>query len=160
MRNCPMSNTTFELLCSAVQRKRSLTSLRINVQEPFICQAPRTIEQENKRRARVQRLSHMAIHHASIKRLELTECELNDTDAMDIVKEVLKTKGKPHQLRELSICWNNDLTKEGVERLRQLLEKNQLNLTIAVGDWPLQEMTKLYTGPIVKILPYWSAIQM
>ena len=161
VRNCPMSNTTFELLCSAVQRKRSLTSLRVNVQESFIFKGHWTIEQKNKRRARVrvQRLSHMAIHHTSIKRLELTECELNDTDAMGIVKEVLKTKGEPHQLRELSIGWN-DLTKEGVERLRELLEENQLNLTLAVGMWPPTDRMEFDTGPIVELLPFWSAIQV
>ena len=164
VRNCPMSKTTFELLCSAIQRRTSLTSLKVTLRESFrddIDDYPhtRTEEQKTEHRVRIQQLSHVAMHHVSIKRLELLDCHLNDTDAMDIVKEILKTKGEPHQLRELSLRWNNDLTEEGVEQLRQLVVENQLNLTLAVGNWPLKEKTKLYAGPIVRSLPFWSPFQ-
>ena len=159
VRECPMSNTTFELFLSAVQKRTSLTSLKVTLKESFLYDTLVTKEQKNERRARVQRLSRMAIHHASIKRLELVDCELNDTDAMDIVKEVLKTKGEPHQLRELSFRMNVFLTDKGVEELRQLVQENQLNMTIAVGIGPpaASERPELYTGPIVDFLSFWSA---
>ena len=154
VRDSPMSNATFELLCSAVQRSRSLTSLKFTLMDSF--DTLQMQENKNERRLRALQLSNVAIHHASVTRLEIEYSALNDTDAMNIVKEVMETKGEPHQLTQLSLCRNKGITEEGVKRFRQVVQENQLNLTIAVVNNRLWDSRNLYTGPIVNFLPIWS----
>ena len=153
LRDCKMNIMTFELLCSAVQRSISLTSLALKWTSNFI--VFRTLEERKDLRLRALQLSHVAIHHANITRLEIDNSDLIGVDAMNIVKEVLKTKGEPHQLRQLSLRWNG-ITEEGVKRLRKVIEENQLNLTIAVENYFLRDKAHLFSGPIVDSLPHWS----
>ena len=156
---CLMSNEAFEEFLSAIQRSMSLTSLKVVLIEvrPFTLWT--TQEQRNKHRERVQQLSRVAIHHTNITRLEIVHSDLDDVDAMNIVEEVLKTKGEPHQLRQLSLFWSRGITVEGVERLRQVVQENQLNLTIAVDDQQFHKRTYQYAAPIVDSLPVWSVLK-
>ena len=90
-----------------------------------------------------------------LQRLEIGK-GADDEWAMSIVREVLKTKGKPHQLTQLSfLC--SDLTEEGADRLREVIQSHELNLTVAVEVHSGFQF-RGYGGPIVKPgdLPLWK----
>ena len=147
---CSMSQHTFEVLCAAIQDNTTLTALVVGFGEQKV--TPWSSGNQDERRACIQQLSRASIHHASIIQLEMWECGLDDKDARSIVEEVMITKGEPHQLTQLYI-WSKDLTAEGVDQLREVIEKEQLNLTIAVRHYYRRYH---YGGPIVKELPFWT----
>ena len=148
---CSMSRHTFEVFCAAIQDNTSLAALgvRFDVRPAHV--TPWSPDNQDERRAYIQQLSRVAIHHASITRLEMFDCRLDDEDAMSIVEEVVATKGEPYQLTQLDISFN-DLTVEGADGLREVIQKEQLNLTVAVRSFRNYN----YGGPIVKELPFWT----
>ena len=146
---CSMSRHTFEVFCAAVQSNTSLTCLGVGFD---VRVTPWSPGNQGEHRACIQQLSRVAIHHASITRLEIGDRGLDDEDAMSTVEEVGTTKGEPHQLTQLYIMLS-DLTVEGVDRLREVIEREQLNLTIAVCH---NNHCYHYGGPIVEHLPFWT----
>ena len=149
---CSMSLRTFEVFCAVIQDSTSLSALCVGLVVRPAHVTPWSPGNQDERRACIQQLSRVAIHHASITRLEMWGCRLDDEDAMSIVEEVMTTKGEPHQLTQLEIRFN-DLTVVGSDRLREVIEKEQLNLTIAVRHYNHQYH---YGGPVVEDLPFWT----
>ena len=155
--SCLESPGAFELLCSAVQASTSLTALTVvifhgNFPLKVKCSSGRLKECQAQR----QQLLHLAIHHPSITRFETSDCDSSpdDDDLMNIVTEVLKTKGKPHQLTQLDLGPCTSISKEGVDRIRELIQREELNFTIAIYGGTFQ-----YSGGIVTTLPPWLPLQ-
>ena len=151
---CSMSRGTFEPFCSAVQANRSLTALRVDMgvgSPDSACSPPWSSQNNVERCAAIQQLSHAAIHSASITRLEMHDWGLQDNDVMSIVREVVKTKDQPHQLTQLSLQYNNDLTVEIIEQFQDLIQKEGLILTIASERLALCSYCN--DEPIVERLP-------
>ena len=157
--SCLESPGAFELLRSAVQASTSLTALTV---VDVLCRGnfPPKVEYSSGRlkecEAQCQQLLHLAIHHPSITRFETSDCisSLDDDGLMNIVTEVLKTQGKPHQLTQLDLGWCTGISKEGVDRIRELIQREELNFTIAIHVGTFQ-----YGGGIVKELPPWLPLE-
>ena len=177
-----MSRHTVEMFCSAVQANKSLTALHLAFAYLFIKRHSRLCtpthtghrdwiecpgvtaatdhpwapENQDDRHVYecIQQVSHVAVHHESITRLEIGWAA-DDEWAMSIVREVLKTKGKPHQLTQLSFL-DSELTEEGADRLREVIQSHELNLTVAVTVH--SPFFRGYGGPIVRPgdLPLWK----
>ena len=158
---CPESPGAFELLRSAVQASTSLTALTVvdvicHWSSPLKCSSGRLKEGEAQR----QQLLHLAIHHPSITRFETSDYDssLDDDDLMNIVTEVLKTKGKPHQLTQLDLRRCTSISEEGVDRIRELIQREELNFTIAI-KFKYFNGTFQYGGGIVEELPPWLPLE-
>ena len=112
VRSCPISMRTFELLGSAVRASTSLTALKVTIDGFFLNLSKKCSchLSEHQRREQSQQLIYLAVHHPSITRFETTCTVLGECDVMNIVKEVLKTKGKPHQLTQVNLdkCYSFD----------------------------------------------------
>ena len=157
VRSCPISTRTLELLSSAVRASTSLTSLKVTIDKFFIdwnktCSFDIS---EHQRREQSRQLMYLAVNHPSITRFETAYTFLGECEVMDIVKEVLKTKGKPHQLTQLDLYFSFRLLHGGADRARSLIQREHLNLTIAIEflDRPWDKFK--YGGGIVTNLPRW-----
>ena len=154
----------FELLRSAVQA--SSTSLTALTVVDVTCHGnfPPNVEYSSGRlkecQAQCQQLLHLAIHHPSITRFETSECDSSpdDDDLLNIVTEVLKTKGKPHQLTQFDLGWCPSVSEEGLDRIRELIQREQLNFTIAIENEYVGGTSK-FGGGIVKRLPPWLPLE-
>ena len=155
VRSCPMSTRPTELLSSAVRASTSLTTLKVTNDEFFLVWSNKCSFDlsEHQRREQSRQLIYLAVHHPSITRFETTDTVLGECDMMNIVKEVLNTKGKPHQLTQLNLDTSFGLSHGGADRVRSLIQREHLTLTIAIefAEWG----TFKYGGGFVKTLPPW-----
>ena len=163
--SCLESPGAFELLRSAVQASTSLTGLTAGMcrlDEYFQRKVKHSSGRLKECQAQSQQLLHLAIHHPSITRFEKSDCDSfpDDDDLMNIVTEVLKTKGKPHQLTQLDFGWCPSVSKEGLVRIRELIQREELNFTIAIKRGTLDlDGTFKYGGGIVWELPPWLPLE-
>ena len=159
----PMSPGTIEMLLSSIQASRSLTALEV---ETFhFGHESKDIgdnEQLQLRKAILQ-LSRVAIHHKNVNRLEICSRLLNIEYVMYIVEELVKTKGEPHQLRQLSLSWSGHSTIEERNHIEERIQKEQLKITLTLH--PVQWVIILGDTPQVTShgasseqgLPAWSS---
>ena len=146
----------FELLRSAVQARTSLTALTVVICDwNFPLRVKYSSGGLKECQAQRQQLLHLAIHHPSITRFKTSDCScsIDDDDLMNIVTQVLKTKGKPYQLTQLELGWCTS-SEEGLDRIRELIQREELNLTIAILGGTFK-----YGGGIVRKLPPWSPLE-
>ena len=145
VRGCPMSNTAFELLCSAVKRSRSLTFLTVILRETFEYSVPRTEEERKESSAHIEQQSEVEKLRASLRRVV---CELKQL-----------YKDDPNQLKYYFSFSNGPRTIPETGELHQAVEHYQLNLTIYERSHSPGQRTDVYTGVIRKLLPNWSGLQ-
>ena len=150
----PMSRHSTGKLLTSIQASTSLTAMEIGVLFPS--QWSQT-DGEQLRKA-FMGLSYVAVHHRTIIRLDIYCPELQDKDERSIVEEVAKTKGAPHQLKQLSFGWRSHLANEETNRLHEsLIQKEQLSLAIVPPRWRIHEGLYPYDDGIVEELPAWLA---